>query len=62
MKKKWEYNVISLARVGQTVTGYLNELGRDGWELVAIYKGVYFFKRPVENYSKEEENQSKGKD
>jgi hypothetical protein len=25
---------------------YLKQLGDQGWELVAVYQGYYFFKRP----------------
>jgi len=55
---KWEYKVVSFwtssfERMNATLTKYavefLNEHGRDGWELVAIVSGMglMFFKRPV---------------
>jgi hypothetical protein len=37
----WEYRAESGVAVDQ-----LNALGRDGWELIAIDAGVFYFKRP----------------
>jgi hypothetical protein len=59
---KWEYYVISLAKEAQVVSGYLDELGRDGWELVAVENGVYFFKRPKVTYTKESQEERKDKE
>ena len=39
---KWEYNTASAH------LGTLGEMGKDGWELVAIVNGVAYFKRPVD--------------
>lgn len=44
--RKWEYRNM-LRRRPITDGGWLNELGNDGWELVAIDDTVYIFKRPV---------------
>ena len=51
---KWEHTVGRLPRDTFTikqeedVIRWLSEVGRDGWELVAVYEGLIFFKRPIE--------------
>ncbi|WPJ96050.1 biopolymer transporter ExbD [Coraliomargarita algicola] len=52
--QKWEYKIIHrLGNSKQTPEGNLNELGRNGWELVLIkqtteeHLPTYIFKRPV---------------
>lgn len=52
---RWEYHVLFLAaarEIGQ-VEDALNQLGRDGWELVTVDDAgenakVFFFKRPIQ--------------
>lgn len=39
---KWEYR-----REYNLIYAALDELGRDGWELVAIHEGIGYFKRPA---------------
>lgn len=56
MKQRWEYLVIDDAEEvahrnefkthAERVTEYLNELGREGWELVAGLGPRLYFKRP----------------
>lgn len=41
---KWEYTV----RSTDTHVYFLNELGKEGWELIAANDGILFFKRPVQ--------------
>lgn len=54
---RWEYTVYSPAELGYTETehvlGYdemqwLDRRGHEGWELVAVTTGKYYFKRLVE--------------
>jgi hypothetical protein len=54
---RWEYNVQKLGpSASLTHCDFLNQLGRDGWELVAFQpsgeraypgEGTYFFKRSL---------------
>jgi hypothetical protein len=54
---RWEYNVQKLGpSASLSSRDFLNELGREGWELVAFQatgeraypgEGTYFFKRPL---------------
>ena len=59
--QKWEYKNVSKSSKGGDlvdVSGgvWMNELGVDGWELVAIllvpdlYSYIYTFKRPLTEY------------
>jgi NADPH:quinone reductase-like Zn-dependent oxidoreductase len=51
---RWEYKVVVDQPGGTTAEQLLNQMGRDGWELVSVVavqregatNGVYFFKRP----------------
>ena len=47
---KWEY--YTARHMSQDV---LDSLGEWGWELVNIYGGVAYFKRPKEDYGEQEE-------
>lgn len=40
---RWEYYTAPVT----TDPYHLGEYGTNGWELVAIYQGVLFFKRPL---------------
>ena len=39
----WEYQVVE----GQVAEDRLNELGREGWELVAVTEFSTYLKRPI---------------
>jgi len=41
--KTWEYQVVE----GQVAEDRLNELGREGWELVAVTEFSTYLKRPI---------------
>lgn len=43
---RWEYLIRPLAHMGGNINAYLNVLGAEGWELVAIDEGIAYFKRP----------------
>lgn len=50
----WEYHILTdLGRMGHVDEKKLNRLGRQGWELVAVYREApeahtcYYFKRPL---------------
>ena len=42
MKRKWEYLIEMSTRETRE---HMNELGRDGWELVAVTCNMLFYKR-----------------
>ena len=49
---KWEYRLfpVGLDRADQIIEDALNKHGRDGWEVVSVYKSgfrVFVLKRPV---------------
>lgn len=46
--KKFEYKCELIMGAGQKTTNILNELGQQGWELVAVIWAWHYFKRPVE--------------
>jgi len=47
-KLYWEYQIyIAPDKIDDRERG-MNELGEKGWELVAVQRDKYFFKRPVE--------------
>jgi len=39
-RRKFEYVIVSIA-------GFANKYGEEGWELVAVYNGVMYFKREL---------------
>lgn len=50
---KWEYNKLLIRSERwanllnyESIRGYMNELGEDGWELVAVCDDWAYFKRP----------------
>lgn len=59
---KWEYKMhYIMKRYGAPINGVrrpdadlLSRLGADGWELIAIYDNVLYFKRPIEERGEEE--------
>ncbi len=53
---KWEYYVTDELLDVEPIYGVelLDKLGREGWELVAIYGGIAYLKRPVPSF---QENQ-----
>jgi len=60
-KQLWEYDVVPLAEEANNIdriTDWLNEHGKDGWELVTVYvvgEGlVGIFKRPIQLGSNKE--------
>jgi len=60
-KQLWEYQVVPLAEQANNIdriANWLNEHGKDGWELITVYvvgEGLIgIFKRPVDVTSNEE--------
>jgi hypothetical protein len=50
--KKFEYHMMPLIRGGSSyeeLTGLLNSLGEEGWELCSIDYGAFIFKREQQN-------------
>ena len=43
---KWEYSVIATSGIEAITQNRLNEFGGEGWELVAVYDGFLYLKRP----------------
>ena len=43
--QKWEYTLVYM-RTFAEMRRELTRLGEEGWELVAVHEGVFFFKRP----------------
>ena len=43
---QWEYNTVSTQ--GIMLLDELDDLGKEGWELVAINNDIAYFKRPIE--------------
>ncbi len=43
----YEYKCISIWGMGRSTTQQLNELGREGWELIVANGFWHYFKRPV---------------
>ena len=43
----WEYLIISLSSGGGSYEARLNDLGKQGWELVAVSDGLAYLKRPT---------------
>lgn len=57
---RWEYMVVSSAHGMLTGRDGLNEIGKDGWELVQILQvnngsigSLYYYKRPIAEACKE---------
>lgn len=44
--QKWEYDVKSGMAHTTPSRAMMNDMGRKGWELVAVENGVGYFKRP----------------
>ncbi len=46
---KWEYKFVMRTEINHNGTGVLDDLGKDGWELVLYNHDefCYLFKRPV---------------
>jgi hypothetical protein len=40
--QRWEYKIVYFTEE----EARLNALGNDGWELVSVYKGAMYLKRP----------------
>ena len=52
--QKWEYKCISIMGDGEKTTRVMNELGREGWELVTAHAFIWhYFKRPLADDSKD---------
>ncbi|HHU49938.1 MAG: hypothetical protein ACOYEH_01155 [Caldicoprobacterales bacterium] len=51
--KLFEYNCVRIWDWSEATTRRLNEYGREGWELVAVYSGWYYFKRELKNKEKQ---------
>lgn len=47
LMKKWEYKNLSTTKVSKMDVSALNELGQDGWEMVAATLKRIYFKRPL---------------
>ncbi|MCE5222747.1 DUF4177 domain-containing protein [bacterium] len=51
--KKWEYRtvILEIKKTELELNCYLNELGKEGWELITVYGmmryRVYYFKREI---------------
>lgn len=53
--KKFEYKVVDYNEVRQkygdisdeSYQSYFNDLGKEGWEFVAVDKGFFYFKREI---------------
>lgn len=41
---KWEYKI---EQMSSSSLDRLNELGKEGWQLVAVVQTIYYFKRPI---------------
>ena len=47
----YEYKCISIWGMGRSTTQQLNELGRDGWELIIANGFWHYFKRPIGSHA-----------
>ena len=47
LMKRWEYKNLSTTKVSKMDVSALNELGQDGWEMVAATLKRIYFKRPL---------------
>lgn len=46
---KYEYKCVGIVGFGTKTTRVLNDLGRDGWELVSVFAIWHYFKRPLQS-------------
>lgn len=44
---KWEYKMLDVFVKGNIKE--MNKLGEAGWEMIAIYNGTMYFKRPIKD-------------
>jgi hypothetical protein len=57
---KWEYDILPVKK-GDIAFESLDDMGKDGWELVTIYGSEAIFKRPVVTaYRKIEDSEDSG--
>ena len=45
--KKWTYSIVNVNNSQGFVTSLLNNKGMEGWELVSVWNGIAYFKRPL---------------
>lgn len=49
MKARFEYKIVdAISLAGGTIFNKLNELGNEGWELVSVLPGFFYFKRRID--------------
>jgi hypothetical protein len=44
---RFEYKCVFILALGEGTARILNEYGRDGWELVAVWCCWHYFQRPL---------------
>jgi len=44
----YEYKCVFIWGLGPKTTESLNQLGKEGWELVSVWWCWHYFKRPIE--------------
>jgi len=45
--KRFEYKCVYIFGLGEKTSRVLNEYGRDGWELVAVFGAWHYLKREI---------------